>query len=189
MARAKGIYEYASAIKLLNNKYKNLNFIMLGNADDKIKSQILKNSDNAKNIKFLPAQKQEKLADIMRESDIFVLPSYYEGLGLIAIEALACLLRVVCTKIEGLQQLLKEKINNSSIIEYVDLPRLYDVDKIYEEDKEDFINRLYLSISLQIERINEKLDISEDIKAEINKHSWGKIIENIYDIARGLDKK
>jgi len=38
----------------------------------------------------------------MRAADIYVLPSYYEGLGLIAIEALGCGMRVVVTEIEGL---------------------------------------------------------------------------------------
>lgn len=49
-----------------------------------------------------------------------------------AVEALASNLRVVVTNVLGLIELLGEEINSSNIIEYVDLPRLFDVDKPYE---------------------------------------------------------
>lgn len=190
LSQAKGIYEFASAIEILNKKYNNVEIFMIGNADENIKKKIEGNSKNAKNIYFLNSMSQKQLGEFMRKSDIFVLPSYYEGLGLIAIEALACGLRVVSTKIVGLQELLKDRINLSGVIEYVDLPRLYDVDKPYEEDKEKFIKSLSDKISIQIDRINNGEEIIKDIKLEIHKHSWNNIITKIDDIIKNeVNKK
>ena len=40
---------------------------------------------------------QQELAKKMNQSDVFVLPSFYEGLPLVIIEALACGTYVICT--------------------------------------------------------------------------------------------
>ncbi len=88
----------------------------------------------------------------MREKDIFIMPSYYEGLGLMAIESLACGLYVVATEIEALMTLLGEEIKESGIIKYVPLPRIYDVDKPVEEDLSEFKENLKEAILCQIEK-------------------------------------
>lgn len=186
MSAAKGVYELASAIDILNKKYKDIEFIMIGNTKEETRNIIYKNSNSARNIILKDTKKQAELADMMRDCDIFVLPSYYEGLGLIAIEALASGLRVVSTKIEGLMQLLGEDVNNSTCIEYVNLPRLYDIDKPFEEDKESFVNELAKKIALQIDRQIEGIKIEDKIKQKIKSHSWEKIIDRIENIIQTL---
>ena len=44
---------------------------------------------------------QPTLADLMRDCDVCVLPSFYEGLPLVLVEALACGCRLVATALEG----------------------------------------------------------------------------------------
>lgn len=56
------------------------------------------------------------------------MPSFYEGLSLVTIEALATGLIVVASSIAGLKSFLGDKVNNSGIIEYVKLPKLDNVD-------------------------------------------------------------
>ena len=46
----------------------------------------------------------------MSASDIFCLPSYREGFGMSAIEASACQLPVVCSKIYGLTDAVQENV-------------------------------------------------------------------------------
>ena len=186
MSEAKGIYEFALAIEILNKTYKDIEFIMIGNSNGDIRDRLYRNSGEARNLILKDTKKQAELADMMRDCDIFVLPSYYEGLGLIAIEALACGLRAVTTKIEGLMDLLGEEVNKSGIIEYVNLPRLYDIDKPYEEDKQKFANDLANKISKQIDRIRDDEEINIKIKNSIKAHSWEKIIDRINDIIKML---
>ena len=118
----------------------------------------------------------------MRHKDIFVLPSYFEGLGLIAVEALGSGLRVVATEIEGLIEFLGEKINNSEIIEYVKMPTIYDTDKAVEEEKPAFVERLVETLEVMIERTREEREIPAYLLEEIERHSWKKKIETIYKL-------
>ena len=64
---------------------------------------------------------QKELGGIFRESDIFVLPSFYDGIPLVLVEALACGLRAVITDLPGLKGWLGEDLLNSSFIEFVKL--------------------------------------------------------------------
>ena len=84
------------------------------------------------------------------------MPSYYEGLGLVAIEALASGLYVVVTEIEAPMALLGDKINSSGVIKYVQPPRIYDTDKPLEEDLPAFKGRLKEAMLEQIEKVRQR---------------------------------
>lgn len=179
ISSSKGIFELVQTFPKLNEKYENLEFNIVGNCNEEQMEELTKLSKNATNMHIHSTMPQNKLADLMRSMDIFVLPSYYEGLGLVNIEALACGMRVVTTPIEGLIYLLGDTINNSGLIKYVKLPRLYDVDKAVEEDKPQFIEDLVKEISSQIESIKRKETVSEEIMNMIKEHSWEGIVHKV----------
>lgn len=185
IALAKGIYELVQAFPMLNADYDNLEFHIVGNCSDEQRRDITELSNNIDNIYIHSTMPQSELADMMRSMDIFVLPSYYEGLGLVNIEALACGMRVLTTRIEGLIYLLGDRINNSGVIDYLELPRLYDVDKIVEEDKEDYISRLYKGIKNHIEAMKEAEFIPEEILGEVSAFSWQSIIDKFDEDIKG----
>lgn len=131
------------------------------------------------NVKFLGELPQSELGEVFRQSDIFVLPSFYEGLSLVTIEALASGLLVVATKHPGLNGFLGEIINNSGIIEYVDLPRMKNVDMPLEGELFDYENRLKKGIEKQIARFRSGFEIDKEIREQINVLSWGNIYNSI----------
>ena len=73
------------------------------------------------------------VADVYRASDVFVLPSFYEGLPLVVIEALACGCRIVLSDLPGIKPWLQAQLPQAPIT-YVSPPRMVDVD---EPDVED----------------------------------------------------
>jgi len=75
--------------------------------------------------------------------------------------------------------LLGERVNSSGVIEYVKLPRIYDTDKPFDEDIEQFIENLSSKLLLQIERVEKNESIPKEIMNEINTHSWGGVVESI----------
>ncbi|MDO5718178.1 MAG: glycosyltransferase family 4 protein [Tissierellia bacterium] len=179
IAEAKGVYEFIEAVKKIED---GLEIKIIGAKDDEQEKelrQIVKGHENFEIMQVIP---QIELANIFRESDIFVLPSYFEGLGLVAIEALACGMRVVSSEIEGLINLLGEDIINSGAIEIVELPRLQKVDKPLKEDIDGYILRLKEAIEKQVDRIRSGKEIDEKIRDSIDDHSWARILSDIEKI-------
>lgn len=179
ISNSKGVFELAKTLPLILKKYPNTELTLVGNASEEQKSILFKNAGDSENLKIVNASSQICMCKILKQNDIFILPSYYEALGLVAVEALACGLFAVTTEIEGLINLLGEKITRSGIIDFVKLPRIYDVDKAYDEDKPAFVEALAKKIMLQMERLKSGKDFYSPVAAEIKKHSWDSIIDRI----------
>ena len=65
---------------------------------------------------------QAALAELMRTCAVFVLPSFYEGLGLVLVEALACGCRLVATALPGVQEQLAPLLGPA--LQKVAMPRM-----------------------------------------------------------------
>ena len=179
---SKGFYELIKAFRLLEKKDTKVELELIGNLKEEDRPRVESLVGDSKRIRIYNAVDQVHLGEIMRHKDIFILPSYFEGLGLIAVEALGSGLRVVATEIEGLIEFLGEKINNSEIIEYVKMPTIYDTDKAVEEEKPAFIERLVEILEVMIERTRKERAIPTYLLEEIEQHSWKKKIETIYKL-------
>ena len=179
---SKGFYELIKAFRLLEKKDANVELELIGNLKEEDRPRVEALVGDSNKIKIDNAVDQAHLGEIMRHKDIFILPSYFEGLGLIAVEALGSGLRVVATEIEGLIEFLGDKINNSEIIEYIAMPTIYDTDKAVEEEKPAFVNRIVGALELMIERTREQREIPAELLEEIEHHSWKRKIEIIYKL-------
>lgn len=92
---------------------------------------------------------QSRLAERMRAADVFVLPSFFEGLPLVLLEALACGCRLVSTALPGVE----EVFGNAPVrlIRRVELPRLVHVDTPFPEDEAPFCAALAAALRAQCE--------------------------------------
>ena len=61
--------------------------------------------------KVILAGYRSDVPDILRAADLFVFPSYHEGLPVSALEAMACGLPLVCSKIRGNVDIVKDGEN------------------------------------------------------------------------------
>lgn len=95
--------------------------------------------------------------DLFRSCDIFAMPSFYEGLSLVTIEAMACGLKVVTNELENLMDFVGNEIVNSEVMQIVPMPKLYDTDKISDSEISQHI-LLTNALSLQIENLLNNKD-------------------------------
>lgn len=181
---SKGIYELIEVYKSLGIENVTLDIIGTPNEENKRKIEEYIKDDSS--IRLYNVENQVALGDELRKKDIYLMPSYYEGLGLMAIESIACGLYVVATEIPALMTLLGEEINESGIIEYVPLPRLYDIDKPVKEDLPEFKENLKKDILIQIERVREKKEIHKEIEDKIRSFSWEELVNNINNIIKSI---
>ena len=180
--KSKGVFELVKAFKNITETNQNLHLDIIGTPGGESVRILQSLTGNADNITVIPIKNQKALADYIRDKDIFVMPSYFEGLGLMALECLASGLRVVATEIEALMSLLGDNVNNSGVIEYVKLPRIYDTDKPFDDDLEQFVENLSAKLLLQIERVRNGDLFPMEILPEINKHSWNGKTERINNV-------
>ncbi len=84
-------------------------------------------------VEFLGKLSQKSLAEVYNRAHVFVLPSFFEGLPLVVIEALACGCVVVVTDLPGIADWLGASVPNAPVV-YVAPPRMKGVDEPLPED-------------------------------------------------------
>tara|TARA_B110000027_G_scaffold124108_1_gene140433 strand:+ start:144 stop:1286 length:1143 start_codon:yes stop_codon:yes gene_type:complete len=104
----KGILDLADVVNdIIEKDKKNISLLIVGPDEENIKSKIqilCKNSINK--IHFIEFTNEPE--KYMSAADIFCLPSYREGFGIAALEASACTLPVISSRIYGLIDAVKE---------------------------------------------------------------------------------
>jgi len=126
---------------------------LVGSCGDTDSQNIPRNANRPDcRLEFLGALPQEDLAKVLRSSQIFVLPSFFEGLPLVVLEALACGCRIVMTDLPGLDSWLSPSLEENGFVARVKLPRLIRVDEPEPADLPEYVKNLSDAISLQLRR-------------------------------------
>lgn len=89
---------------------------------------------------------QTALAEAYRVSDVFVLPSFYEGLPLVVVEALACGCKVVVTDLPGIRPWLEANLPGAPVW-YVEPPAMQNVDEPEPDALPAFEQRLAAALA------------------------------------------
>jgi glycosyltransferase involved in cell wall biosynthesis len=121
---------------------------------------------------------QDVLAELMKQGHIFVLPSFFEGLPLVVLEALACGCRIIATDLPGVRELLGDM--RSDFIELVQTPRLHSVDTPYPEDLESFEQALAQALNTQITLAGRCPHIDPSmVRAKLAAYTWSGIFKKV----------
>lgn len=187
LSAAKGVFELLEVFDQLVKSKPHVKLSLVGNANEEALAIIRMHQKHNLNLRLFNVKDQPSLARLFRQTDLFILPSYYEGLGLTAIEALASGMRVVTTEIEPLKEQLGEKVNRSGVIEYVPLPRLYNQDEPFPEDLPEFKTALLAALCQQIERLEQGEVIAPAIQKEIKRNAWPALIERLLSEIKKCD--
>lgn len=127
-------------------------------------------------VKFLGKLSQKELAQEINQSDVFVLPSFYEGLPLVIIEAMACGAKVVCTDLPGIRSWLDKALPNHGVV-FVKPPQMQNEDEPLEESLPVFEKMLAEAIL----QAKEQTVVSSEALAKI---SWDGLCEKLVGMWR-----
>lgn len=106
----KGQIYLINAMRNIVGKCPNIKLVIVGEGELKDKLKKLINDNNLENhIKMYPPTKE--IFKIMYASDIFILSSIYEGLGLVVIEAMAIKVPVIGTNVTGINEIIGNRVN------------------------------------------------------------------------------
>ena len=118
-------------------------------------------------VRFAGRISQEELAEEYRNSDIFVLPSFFDGMPLTMIEAMACGDRVVMTALPGIPSWVDAHVPDAPIV-YVQPPEMYNTDEPVPESLPGFEREL-------AEKIQECAQMRVTGSPDLRQISWGNI--------------
>ncbi|GAA0242321.1 glycosyltransferase family 4 protein [Metaclostridioides mangenotii] len=185
ICESKGLKSLINSLDLLNypEDFIEINFAGIG-SDAKTYNEILDMAIKCKyKVNFVGKLNQYDLAELFNRSQLFILPSFYEGLPIVVLEALACGDDVILTNIFGVKEWLGDTINNTKKIDYVELPAMVGQGIPKKDEVLDFEKRLAKCISSRIDLISHR-----DKKDEFSMRdkTWDALAVRIEKILDGL---
>ncbi|PKP60269.1 MAG: hypothetical protein CVT89_00130 [Candidatus Altiarchaeales archaeon HGW-Altiarchaeales-2] len=107
----KGYKYLLKAFKLIKENGMNANLIILGEGEERTNLENLAKDLELENDVVLPGQRTNPYK-YMKNSDIFVLPSLWEGLPLVLVEAMICEVPIIATRCpSGVEELITHNVN------------------------------------------------------------------------------
>lgn len=107
--RYKGFDEVLELLPTLLCKIPDLVYMIAGEGNDRIRlEQKAKQLGVKQNVVFTGLVREKEKADYYRLTDVFVMPSRGEGFGFVFLEAMACGIPVVASKVDGSREAVRD---------------------------------------------------------------------------------
>ncbi len=131
LIKDKGIYEYLEACKKIKNDFPEIRCLLVGPYDTNpsaLTENELKPYVDAQIIEFYG--EQEDVRPFIRQSSVFVLPSYREGTPKANLEAMACGRAVITTDTTGCRETVSDG-ENGFLVPVKDINAIYEKMKLF----------------------------------------------------------
>jgi glycosyltransferase involved in cell wall biosynthesis len=159
----KGLKYLIDAMDLIRGKNRSCRLIIVGEgSEERILKKMVKNLNLSNYVYFIGQIPNEMVPCYMAASDVFVLPSLYEGLPNVILEAMASGLPIVATKVGALPEILIDGVNGFLI-------------------EPENSRQIYEKVSLLLEDQELRVIISKNNRENAKKYSWDNIIKKIED--------
>ncbi len=143
ISRPKGVPEMLEALTKLAGTVPAFELTMAGGCQDEM---IMDKLDELPAwAEWLGQIPQPALAELLRRTDIFVLPSYFEGLPLVLIEAMSAGAVPVSTDLPGVHEWIDANVSGPNVI-YVPMPEMKSIDEPTDAGRVAFIRDLYKAL-------------------------------------------
>jgi glycosyltransferase involved in cell wall biosynthesis len=121
---------------------------------------------------------QHELGQLMRRCHFLVLPSFYEGLPLVLLEALSTGCRVLTTDLTGSRELLAKA--DEDLFEFIPLPAMKQVDRPEESDRELLEKRLQEAfMRMKTKGIKSPTPNLQAVQNVTKPYNWESVFERI----------
>ncbi len=108
----KGLPILLESLTVLKQKYPDILLTVVGDGLDREKlEQLTAQLGLSKNVNYVGYKSQAEVRDYFQQTDVFVMPSFAEGIPVVLMEAMASGVPVVATQIAGVSELVKDDVN------------------------------------------------------------------------------
>ena len=143
ICKAKGVESLVRCLSNLPKSLGNVKLTLVGGHSDQAQYDRITRlaAQSPVPVRFAGRVSQEDLVRAYQSSHVFVLPSFYEGLPLVTIEAMACGCRAVVTDLPGVRPWLDAALPGAPV-HYVETPTIVGTDIPVESELPAFEARL-----------------------------------------------
>jgi len=167
LINTKGIDLNIKAVKELKNKFRNFKYLIIGDGPQKsYLKKLVQQYGLTEYVEFLGRLPYKEVMKYMSVADIFSLPSWQEGFGVVYIEAMAHGLSVIGVEGEGIQDVIKNWENGVLV-------------------KPKDVNSLVRALEILFFNPQRRKFLGENAKKEVfRNYTWDKIAERYIEIYR-----
>ncbi len=178
IAEKKGVVSLMRSLCLLGDLGKEIEVFLAGSSGNEDELGLICELSKKAPVKvtFLGRLSQAELSKVYNRCDIFVLPSFFEGIPLTVIEALACGDRAVMTDLPGIREWLSEAVPGADVL-FVEMPEMRNADEPVKSGLPGFERRLADALCESIRKGKTRL-------ADVSGISWEGIAERVISCAR-----
>lgn len=141
ISRPKGVPEMLAALDRLaaDSNVPAFELTMAGGCQDEVMKDKLEELPSW--AQWLGQIPQPALAELLRRTDIFILPSYFEGLPLVLIEAMSAGAVPVSTDLPGVKKWIDANVGGSNAV-FIPMPKMKSIDEPTDEGRSAFTDDL-----------------------------------------------
>jgi len=186
VSEKKGVMSLLESTHLLNTTNYQYNLTLVGGAGNQQEYKKIQKLAKTAGIpvEFVGRLEQKEVSVVMNDSDVFILPSFYEGLPLVVIEAMACGLKVVCTDLPGIRPWLDGTVENHNVM-FVQPPKMENEDEPVKETLPEFEQQLaYAMEQVAKEILAERNGEKKRSKPNLSRVSWDGLCRLILEITK-----
>lgn len=112
LCERKGLYYLIESIKMVREAIPNIKLYLIGKGNLREELQrLVEKHGLLRNVVFIGKVSEEELIKWYNRAEVFVLPSLFEGFGIVCIEAMACGVPVIGTKVPGIVDIIRDRDN------------------------------------------------------------------------------
>lgn len=179
LSRAKGVIWLLKALQKLEHYPYHLHLV--GSGQGREAAQCLDEAEKlGDRVTVHGPVDQHRLAGLLRSSGLFVLPSLYEGLPLVVLEALGCGCRVVATDLPGCREVAKR--SGTDRLQLVPSPAVVDTDTTTLEDEDRFVNDLIEALTPFLEH----RPLLSEAAVDLTYFRWSSVYQRVEKVWRDL---
>lgn len=122
-----------------------------------------------------------RLAGLMKQTHIQLLPSFFEGLPLVLFEGLASGCRIVATELSGFREIFGGA--GKDAVRLIPLPPLETIDRPYRKDEEALVRSLAAGILEMMEAVRAAPEVDDPEAEKIAaRYTWSRVFERTLSV-------
>lgn len=179
LSYAKGVPYLLKALTKL--KQTNYQLTIVGDGTGGEKEDCLSLAHGNKQVTIMQPVFQQEVAALLQKTDLFILPSLFEGMPLVVLEALACGCMVLASQLPGVTEIIDR--TKTDKVNLITLPENHSPNRLTHDHQLAFINNIYKQLNRIVQQSSAPPTSNNHT---VDYFNWKNVFDRIQTVYRKL---